>query len=351
MPSSQATLTLVEAVAQVCRERIAPAALEVDGGVVPRSHVDALATTGLLAGVSAQRSAAEVRTAHESLAGACLSTWFVVAQHQTPLALARSAPEPLRSAVLPLLESGTSVAGIAFSHLRRWPQRPVEVERSRGGWRFAGTAPWYTGWGINDVAVIAGATHDGLVVFALVPAEAGPRIRPGHPLETLAMTAARTVPLHLDGLVVPDDGILAVVPLDDWAVADRAKTANVSPSVLGVAQAAVDRLVRGDDPAGQDAGAALREAVDAVRVEAYYLIDDPDPGDHLDRRLGLRAEALRLCVDSSTALVVSRGGRAMLRSDEAQLLARWALFLTVQAQTAELRTELLGSYLRPRARR
>lgn len=343
--------SVVEAVERVCGERIAGSALDVDADVVPRSHLDALASTGLFAGTTAGTSATQLRLAHETLAGACLSTWFVVAQHQTPLALVQRAAEPLRSSVLPLLASGTSVAGIAFSHLRRWPHRPVEVERSGRGWRFTGTAPWYTGWGINDVAVVAGASRDGQAVFALVPAEASARLRPGEPLDTLAMAAARTVPLHLDGLVVPDDGVLAVVSVAEWAAADREKTASVSPSVLGVAQAAADRLVAGDDLAGRDTGAALRDAIHDVRVEAYALIDEAAPTEHLDRRLSLRAEALRLCVDSTTALVVSRSGRAMLRSDDAQLLARWALFLTVQAQTADLRGELLRAYPRPRTPR
>lgn len=343
----QVSSTLVQSVERVCRERISPAALSVDDDVVPRSHLDALAATGIFAGVGAQAPAAQLRLAHETLAGSCLSTWFVVAQHQTPLQLVNGAPEPLRSAVLPMLASGTSVAGIAFSHLRRWPQRPVEVERCAGGWRFTGTAPWYTGWGINDVAVVAGATSDGQAVFALLPAEAGPGIQPGEPMDTLAMTAARTVPLHLQGLVVPEEGIVAAVPIDEWTAADRRKTANVSPSVLGVADAASERLVVGDDRAGRDAGAALRDAIDDLRVEAYDLLDNADPGEHLTRRLTLRAEAVRLCVDAATALVASRGGRALLRSDDAQLLARWALFLTVQAQTADLRMALLSGYPRP----
>lgn len=326
---------------QVCRDVIAPAALGVDDDVVPRSHLDALAPTGLFAGPHQHGSTvAQVRAAHERLAGSCLSTWFVLAQHQTPTALVRAAPEPLRSAVLPLLESGTSMAGIAFSHLRRWPHRPVEVEAVRDGWRFTGTAPWYTGWGLNDVAVIAGASRDGDVVFALVPAEAQPGLTPGEPLATVAVSAARTVPLRLDGLVVPEQGVLAVTAIEDWLANDRAKTANVTPSVLGVAQAAVERL-RAGGSAAQDAAGRLEERLAAVRHEAYALIDEVEAHEELDRRIDLRAQALATCVQACSAVVTSRGGRAMLRTDDAQLLARWAMFLTVQAQTPPLREALL----------
>jgi hypothetical protein len=344
---TSAALGLASCVDRVCADVIAPVALDVDADVVPRSHLDALAPTGIFGtATSSGASAGEVRAAHERLAGACLSTWFVVAQHQTPLQLARAASPDLRAAVVPLLESGTSIAGIAFSHLRRWPHCPVEVERCARGWRFTGTAPWYTGWGINDVAVLAGASSDGEVVFALVPAEAQHSLRPGEPAQTLTMSAARTVPLLVDGLLVPDEGILAVVPIEQWAATDRTKTANASPSVFGVTAATVDRLLSGHDESGRAAGARLADTMAVVRDEAYALIDRVDPHEMLDRRLQLRAHALRLCVDATTALVVSRGGRAMLTSDDAQMLARWSLFLTVQAQTPALREALLTALAR-----
>ena len=335
---------LLDAVDRVCRDVIAPAALRVDADVVPRSHLDVLAQTGLLAGVSADASPSDLRRAQEHLGGACLSTWLGAAQHQTPLRLARAAEPPLRDALVPLMESGTTLCGVAFSHLRRWPQRPVDVERIPGAWLFSGTAPWYTGWGINDVAVIAGATEDGHVVFALVPAEATHTLRAGPPVDTVAVSAARTVPLHLDEVVVPDDGVLAVQHIDDWARADEVGAANVSPAVLGIAQAAISRLRRVADPSAHVAGRRLAVVLAETREEAYALIDEYDPHDQVGRRLELRARALRLCLDATSALVIARGGRSMRRSDDAQLLARWALFMTVQAQTAALRGELLRTY-------
>lgn len=339
------TSALLDDVDRVCRDLIGPAALRVDGDVVPRSHIDALARTGLLAGASDDVSPADVRAAQERLAGACLSTWLVVAQHQMPLRLARAARPQLRDSLVPLLESGTTLGGVSFSHLRRWPQRPVDAERIHGAWLFSGTAPWYTGWGINDVAAIAGATEDGHVVFLLVPAEASPALRPGRPAQTLAVTAARTVPLHLDELVVPDSGVLAVEHIDDWCRADERATANVSPAVFGVAQAAIDRLRRSPDTSAQATGRRMNTVLADVRAEAYALIDDQvDTHTSTNRRLQLRTRALRLGVDATTALIVSRAGQAMQRSDDAQLLARWALFLTVQAQTRQLRTALLSSF-------
>ena len=326
------------AVERVCDDLIGPAALAVDADVVPRSHLDALAATGVFGQAVIDGDPPErVRRAHERLAGACLATWLVVAQHQLPFRLVDAAVEPLRSALLPLLASGTSIAGVSFSHLRRLPHRQVQVERLSGGWVFDGEAPWYTGWGINDVAVLAGATVDGDVVFALVPAEPSPGMVPGDPVRTVSMGATRTVSLRLSQLVVPDAGVLCVVPSDEWRAKDQATSANVSPAVIGVTQAALDRLAKGPDDVGRSLATTLAQRLTSLRAHAYELIDHNPPGDYRDLRLRLRAEALTLCRDATAALVMARGGRALTRTDDAQLLDRWAQFLTVQAQTRELR--------------
>jgi hypothetical protein len=335
--------TLVEAVTRVVDDVVAPAALRVDADAVPRSHLDALAPTGLLgATVDPGVAAADVRAAQEVLAAGCLATWFVQAQHHSPLALVHSGPAQVRERLEPLLTSGTTIAGIAFSHLRRWPDRPVAVSRVPGGWRFSGTAPWYTGWGINDVAVVGGAGERGEVVFGLVPAEASPFLVPGPPLRTAALTGARTVPLELRDLVVGDDGVLAVLDVRDWRGADDAKTVNLSPAVVGVTRAALRLLELSREDAARDAGSRLGARLVQVRDEAYALLDDAEPAEHLDRRLQLRAAGIELCLRACTASVVAGGGRAMLDTEAAQLYARWALFLSVQAQTAPLRRDLLA---------
>jgi alkylation response protein AidB-like acyl-CoA dehydrogenase len=338
---------LVDAVTRVVDAVIAPAALRVDADAVPRSHLDALAPTGIFgASVDPSVDPSRRRRAQEVLAGGCLATWFVQAQHHTPLRLVHDGPPEVRERLEPLLASGTTIAGIAFSHLRRWPDRPVQATRVPGGWRLSGTAPWYTGWGVNDVAVVGAASDRGEVVFALVPAQASPLVLPGPPLQTVALTGARTVPLELRDLVVGDDGVLAVRPVEAWRRDDEAKTVNLAPGVVGAARAALALLGSSRQDHAREAAARLGARLDEVREEAYTLADEADPFDHLDRRLQLRAEGIGLCLQASTAAVVAGGGRAMLDTERAQLYARWALFLSVQAQTAPLRRELLARLTR-----
>jgi alkylation response protein AidB-like acyl-CoA dehydrogenase len=338
MPSA-----LVDAVTRTVDEMIAPAALESDRHAVPRRHLDALAPSGIFgASVDPSVPAAEMRRAQEVLAGGCLATWFVQAQHHSPLRLVHAGPPEIRERLEPLLVSGTTIAGIAFSHLRRWPDRPVTATRVTGGWRFDGTAPWYTGWGVNDVAVVGGVSDRGVVVFGLVPAEPTPSLVAGAPLDPVVLSGARTVPLELHGLVIGDDGVLATLPIAEWSRADDATAANVSPAVFGVTEAAIDLLAASRDAAARGAAERLRHRWHRVRDDAYALLDEADPTERLDERLRLRARALTLCVHAGSAAVVSGGGRSLLATERAQLYARWALFLSVQAQTAALRAVQLS---------
>src|SRR5689334_24146272 len=97
------------------------------------------------------------RAVNEVLAGADCTTWLVQAQHHGPVALLARSAAPVRDRLLRPLATGGSIAGTAFSHLRRYPaDRQVRAEPAAGGWRFDGTVSWYTGWGLTDVFLLAG---------------------------------------------------------------------------------------------------------------------------------------------------------------------------------------------------
>lgn len=340
---------LLAATRRVAEEVLAPAAARVDAGRVPRSHLDALAAAGVL-GLHAPRGAGGAavsppvgREVDEILAGADLSTWFVQVQHHGPVrALAAAGGF---DDVLADLAAGRLVAGTALSHLRRWPDRPVRAERAGGGWTFDGTAPWYTGWGLNDLALVGAPTADGDVVLALVPARPGPGLVASEPIRTAALRGAVTVTLTFTGHRVPDADVVSVPPLARWAQVDRNTTANVQPAVLGLAAAALRLLsLRGagrGEPQATAAAERLGERLADVREAAYRLLDDVPPGEAHDRRLRLRAAAHQVLVDATTALVVSGGGGSMAAGAPAQRMAREALFLLVQAQTADSRRETL----------
>lgn len=344
---------LVQSVARLADQLLAPHAAQVDAGQVPRSHLAALAAAGVFAMAapapdgSRAVPAPVARRVQELLAGADASTWFVQVQHHYPVR-ALAAVEGFEATLADLV-AGRQVAGIAFSHLRGWPQRPVRATAlPAGGWRFDGTAPWYSGWGLNDVALLAAATADGRVVFGLLPAVQAPGLQPSAPLRLAALQATRTVTLRLDGLVVPPAAVVTVAPVQSWLAEDARVSVNANPACFGIARRALDLLAeQGRRPAQQAAATAaqrLRRSLQAVRAECYALVDEVDPDAETDRRLDLRARAHQVMIEATTALVVAGAGRAMSADAPAQRLAREALFMLIQAQTAAARTAALNRW-------
>jgi len=340
---------LVAAARELAADLLEPVAAEVDQNAVPRGHLDAIAKVGLLGVVAPQAAGgadagpAVLREVTEHLAGADAATWFVQAQHHSPVRMLAANPSESADRYLHQLASGELIAGIAFSHLRRFPQRPVTATRTRGGWRFHGVAPWYTGWTLNDVAFIAGVSDDEQVVFGIVPAQPGAGLSAKTKLRTAALDAAQTVVLQIDNMKVDDADIALVQPVGDWLATDRQTSANANAAIFGVASSAVRLLAEAGDernePATQDAAAKLSARLVDVREKAYALADDD--GERIDERLAARAEALEVLIAVTTALVAANSGPAMALTHPAQRKAREALFLLVQAQTAAARAATL----------
>ncbi|WP_425247197.1 acyl-CoA dehydrogenase family protein [Streptomyces sp. NEAU-NA10] len=316
---------------------LAPHAEQVDQGEVPASHLTEIRRSGLL-GLNAPKEyggsaapASVVRETAEILAGACCSTWFVQTQHHTPVLTLAKNESAARDRLLGPLARGELLSGVAYAHLRAHPRTPVRVTPERGGWRFHGTVPWYTGWGLNDVMLLAGVTDTDEALFAFTEAREQPGLRASEPMRLAALTAARTVTLELDGLWLPEEAVALRTPYERWAATDRPKTVAAGPAVFGVAAAALALL---DD----ETAAPLRTRLTEVRRAAYALADHPKPHEHLEQRLALRTQAYELLRAATTAAVVAGGGRSMLLTSTAQRLAREALFLLVQGQTQESRT-------------
>ncbi|MGW0865904.1 acyl-CoA dehydrogenase family protein [Streptomyces sp. NPDC002611] len=338
---------LVTRARRLAHDLLVPDAERVDQEGVPASHIEAVKRSGLL-GVGAPKeyggagaSVGVARETAEILAGACCSTWFVQTQHHTPVKLLATYDSPVREKLLRPLATGELMAGIAFAHVRAFPRVPVRAVPERGGWRFGGTVPWFTGWGLNDVMLLAGVTETAEVVFVLAEAREQPGLAPSAPMRLAALTAARTVSLELDGLWVPDDAVVLRVPQKEFALVDLPRAANASPAVFGVADAALDLVA--DTPDGQDPARSLRARLDEVRREAYALADHPVPHECVPERLAVKTRAYDLMRAATTAAVVAGGGRSMALDSRAQRLAREGMFLLVQGQTAEARRTHLGA--------
>ncbi|MEW2515925.1 acyl-CoA dehydrogenase family protein [Streptomyces sp. NPDC046870] len=354
---------LVVRARRLATDLLIPEAERVDQEWVPAGHIEAVKRSGLL-GVAAPveyggagAPPAVLRETAEILSGACCATWFVQTQHHTPVQTLARGERAVRDRLLGPLSRGELLSGVAYAHLRSYPRRPVRVRREGTGWRFDGTVPWYTGWGLNDVMLLAGVTDCDEVLFAFAEAREQPGLRASAPMRLAALTAARTVSLDLDGFRLPAEAVALRTPYDRWAAGDRVRTLTTSPAVFGVAEAALSLL--------DDATAApLRSRLTGLRERAYALADAPvpqargggpgaegagrgpaprgelageDADDWTGERLAVRAQAYEVLRAATTAAVVAGGGRAMALTSRAQRLAREGLFLLVQGQTAESR--------------
>ncbi|MCQ8187188.1 acyl-CoA dehydrogenase family protein [Streptomyces rugosispiralis] len=335
--------TLIEVARRLAHEVLAPGAEAADREGVSPAAIAEVKRSGVL-GVSgpaayggAQAPDAVAREIAEILAGACCSTYFVQTQHHSPVRMLAASGSPAREWLLRPLCDGTLLSGVAFSHLRAFPRTPVRVTRVPGGRRFDGRVPWYTGWGLNEVMLLAGVTDDGEALFAFADAREQPGLRPTPRLELAALTGTRTVGLELDGLVVPEDAVVWRGPYEEWAVADRPKNTNPNPAVFGVAGAALDLLEAAGDAEAKETAQVLGERLRAVRREAYALVDEVPPGERLADRLAVKTRAYDV-LRATTAAIVAGGGRAFGLGSPAQRLAREGLFLVVQGQTADVRS-------------
>jgi len=326
-------------------ELLRPSAERVDVDGVPRSHLDALAEAGLMAANDLPPPV--MREVTELLAGADASTWFVWTQHHTPVrTVARGTNRELAERLLPPLTAGSMLAGVAYTHLRRPGTPALSVARDGDGWRLDGEIAWLTSWQLADIfcvgAQVVGTSHqeEDDVAWMLLPL----RERDGVHAETLglaAMAGTSTFRVRLDDVRVHSDDVALIEPLASWRATDSARTADVSPAVFGVTEEAVRRLRERNDAAAAEVAAAIEEELSAVREAAYSLIDRIEPGERIDDRLRLRARAHLLATRATTALVTVGAGRSMLLDSAAQRLARVALFLLVQGQTAAVRDATL----------
>jgi alkylation response protein AidB-like acyl-CoA dehydrogenase len=325
---------LVAAAHRIGDELLRPDAERVDVEGVPRSHLDALAAAGLMRLMPPDTG----RAVAEELAAADASTWFVWTQHYTPMrTVARGDNAAARAEWLPRLEAGEWLAGVAFTHLRRPGAPPVVVRRDGDGWVVDGDLAWVTSWELADVFCVGAQLGDDEVAWMLVPLRGRDGVTAG-PLRLAAMGGTSTARVRLEHVRVAADEVLLVEPLAKWRAADAAKVIDASPALFGVTAEALRRLRERDAADTTALADALQSRLDELRASAYALADqDGAP----EERLAVRAEAHQLALTATAAVVAAGAGRSMLLDAPAQRLARVALFLLVQGQTAPVRAAQL----------
>ena len=323
--------SIVETAQRLADEVLFPAALATDAAaLVPPSQLDALAEAGLygLTGLAShgglQAGFPTVCAVVETLAGGCLTTTFVWAQHLSPVWLLSSTPnEALRERWLRPLCAGDVRAGIALSAFR--PDGPhVRCTRRDGGWRFDGVAPWVTGWGRNDILLTSALSGDGRIVRALVDARASDTLSAKR-LQLVGANASGTVELTFASHDVPSGRVVTDEPYVPPPPYDGGGRLNGSLS-LGVARRCCTLI--GPSPLDGEL-AARRAQLDAATDETMAEA---------------RAAATALAYRAAGTLAVHTGSRSLLADHHAQRLVREAAFLLTFGTRPAIRHALLRRF-------
>lgn len=315
-----------------------PSAIATDlAGVIPTASLDAIAAAGFyglfgperFGGLAADPASAGLVI--EGLAGGCLTSAFIWAQHHVAVRLVSVAAEETAQRWAPALCAGRVRAGVAFAHLRREGPSAITAEADGDGWKVKGRASWMTGWGGIDVINVA-AVCDERIVWFLCDAVEGPTLSVS-PLHVSAVNASGTVELLLTDHHVSPDRVLGVHRLDEWRARDRANLRQNGSFALGLARRCAKLL----GPPGD----ALEARINTLRadMDRYVLTED------IGAMAAARAAASWLAVRASAALIAFEAGRSMIMTSHAQRLGREAMFLLVQGQTAPVRQAELGLLL------
>lgn len=341
---------LVAAVRRYSHDILAPLAVQHDDAGVPTHVIASLAELGLLNHVAprryggAQLDRAADRRIHEHLSYGCVNTWLIWAQHASVvgrITLSLGTDRVIGPWAERVLR-GEILAGVGISDVRRYPREDLRAVPARDGWTFDGTVSWISGWGLNKVLLLAGVDAAAeRVVTALVPVSER-TVATALPLR--AVGGSHTKRVHVNEVTVPAQAVVAVEQLNRWHAADRDETSDARPPVFGVTARVLDEL--SDAPAAVDVVASWTPRVAAIRETAYQLADEAKlsgrSGHRVDDRLATRATAHEALAMLSQALLLTRAGRGLASRDTAQLHCRSAMFLSVQGQTAAVRSRQLA---------
>lgn len=271
--------------------------------------------------------------AYVRLAGACMTTTFVLTQFLGACKRIAAAPEfPRKRQLLESLLSGQAFATVGISHLttsRRHLGRPALAAR-REGEEFVldGYSPWVTGASEADWIVMGAALEDGNEILTLVDSRA-PGVRVEEPQSLMALTGSRTGAVRCEGVRVPAAEALAGPVPSVLSQGAGAGTGGLQTSALavGLSQAAVEYLQAESAKRPELAEPAAALAHQAEELLADLLAAGAGTGSCSGAEIRQRANGLAL--RSSQAALAAAKGAGYVTGHSAGRRCREALFFLV----------------------
>lgn len=284
---------------------------------------------------------------YEALAGACLTTCFLLSQREAACRRIRDGMNAeLRRELLPRLARGEVFATVGLSQLTTSRQhgKPALVARDEGE-RFIldGFMPWVTGAPHADFFVIGAVVEPtGQQILAVLPRTL-PGVTVGEPLDLAALAGSLTTEVRCQQVALERRWLL-LGPAEKVLMTGKGGAGGLETSTLalGLAGAAIDDLSQEATLRAELATTAerLERTRESVRADMHALLVGTTP----EAATSLRARANSLVLRATQAALTASKGAGFVRDHPAQRWARQALFFLVWSCPRPAAEAMLASF-------
>lgn len=284
---------------------------------------------------------------YEQLAGACLTTCFLLSQREAACRRLRDgANAAVRAELLPKLARGETFATVGLSQLTTSRQhgRPALIARDQGSsFILDGFIPWVTGAPHADFLVIGAVVEPGgQQILAVLPSHL-PGVKVGEPLDLVALEGSLTAEIRCEQVELDRRWLLAG-PAEKVLMTGKGGAGGLETSclALGLAGAAIDYLTHEakQRPDLETTADRLERTRQSVRADMHALVSGATP----EAATTLRARANSLVLRATQAALTAGKGAAFLRDHPAQRWARQALFFLVWSCPRPAAEAMLASF-------
>jgi butyryl-CoA dehydrogenase len=279
-----------------------------------------------------EKPATELLAAYHQLAGACLTTCFILSQREAAARrIIDHGTEALQLELLPPLARGATFSTVGLSQLttsRQFGKPAMSVTESGDKLIFDGVMPWVTGAAHADYLVTGGVLPDGRQLLTIVHRTL-PGVTVAPSLDLMALQGSLTAEVKCDHVAVERRWLLAG-PADKVLATGRGGTGGLETSclALGLANAAIQYLIQ--ESASRPELRILAERLAEPHQQAYAeMMKLAQSGGSPEQAAALRGKANTLVLQATQTALTAAKGAGFLKDHPAQRWARQALFFLV----------------------
>jgi len=278
-------------------------------------------------------SGAELLARYESLAGACMTTCFILTQRDSACGRLHAAgKEHLSDRLFPALVRGDAMITVGLAQLTTSRQhgKPAVLARMEGDHVIiGGVIPWVTGSPRAEHILTGAALENGDQVVVVLPTDV-PGVTVGTPIELAALQGSLTAEVRCDQVRLPLDWLLAG-PAKLVVIGERGGPGGLETSclALGLARSAIGYLFAEmqQRPQLEPHARRLENARASLHIELMQLAADKTG--MVTAVQAVRARANALVLHATQAALAASKGTGFVRSHPVQRWARQALFFLV----------------------